>query len=505
MSAQTRVMLVDDDDSVREVLAELLGQRGWAVGAFSDAESAIEELRLSADRYDVLVTDINMPGLSGMDLLSKAKEAAPGIPVVMITGYPSIDVAVEAMKIGATDFLTKPFRGEDLEMVIKKVTSEKNDAGPLDPQPRIVSTMPDAARRRLEDKIKELSILHTIAETLDEVTEKKEVFRKSMDLARIIADADRAFILVVEKENNKLVMRASSGYDDSSILEKKFLLTDEPFKSVVENKCYSNVLIADDKLGPLITSGGRVNKRSPLMLIPMLINHEVVVVMGLTCDQGSCDVSNDTLALLLNLAAKASLKLENIALTENIFLSVIGAINSLINALDARDTYTKDHSSRVTEYALQIARSRDCSQDVLDSISFAGPLHDIGKIGIRDDVLLKQGSFTEEERDMMKSHVVRGEEILRPLHLLETEEAIVLYHHERWDGNGYPNGLVKEDIPVAARVFSVADTFDAMTSTRPYRNALSFDIAKEEIIRCSGTQFDPEIVEAFLMSTIVKG
>lgn len=505
MSGQLRVMLVDDDDSVREVLAEMLGNRGWAVGTFSDAESAIEELRLSADRYDVLVSDINMPGLSGMDLLSKAKEAAPGIPVVMITGYPSIDVAVEAMKIGATDFLTKPFRAEELEMVIRKVTSEKSGAGPESPQPRIVSTMPDAARRRLEDKIKELSILHTISETLDEVTEKEEVFRKSMDLARIIADADRAFILVVEKENEDLVMRTSSGYDDTSILKKKFRLSDEPFKSVVDNKCYSNVHIADDKLGSLLAGGGRVNKRRPLMLLPMIINHEVVVVMGLTCDRSSCDISNDTLALLLNLAAKASLKLENIALTENIFLSVIGAINSLINALDARDTYTKDHSNRVTEYALQIARARECAQDVLDSISFAGPLHDIGKIGIRDDVLLKQGSFTDEERDQMKSHVVRGEEILRPLHLLNTEEAIVLYHHERWDGQGYPNGLSKEEIPLAARVFSVADTFDAMTSSRPYRNALSYDVAKEEIIRCSGTQFDPEIVEAFLLSTIIKG
>lgn len=505
MSGQLRVMLVDDDDSVREVLAEMLGHKGWAVGTFSDAESAIEELRLSADRYDVLVSDINMPGLSGMDLLSKAKEAAPGIPVVMITGYPSIDIAVEAMKIGATDFLTKPFRAEELEMVIRKVTSEKSGAGPESPKPRIVSTMPDAARRRLEDKIKELSILHTISETLDEVADKEEVFRKSMDLARIIADADRAFILVVEKENKELVMRTSSGYDDTSILEKKFRLSDEPFKSVVENKCYSNVHIADDKLGSLLAGGGRVNKRRPLMLLPMIINHEVVVVMGLTCDRSSCDISNDTLALLLNLAAKASLKLENIALTENIFSSVIGAINSLINALDARDTYTKDHSNRVTEYALQIARARECAQDVLDSISFAGPLHDIGKIGIRDDVLLKEGSFTDEERDQMKSHVVRGEEILRPLNLLNTEEAIVLYHHERWDGQGYPNGLSKEDIPLAARVFSVADTFDAMTSSRPYRNALSYDVAKEEIIRCSGTQFDPEIVEAFLLSTIIKG
>ena len=105
----------------------------------------------------------------------------------------------------------------------------------------------------------------------------------------------------------------------------------------------------------------------------------------------------------------------------------------------------------------------------------------------------------------MKSHVVRGEEILRPLNLLASERAVVLYHHERWDGGGYPKGLCGQDIPVVARIFSVADTFDAMTSTRPYRQALSLDVAKEEIIKCRGSQFDPAVVDAFITSEILKG
>jgi response regulator RpfG family c-di-GMP phosphodiesterase len=498
-------MLVDDDDSVREVLTEMLGLKGWVVGAFSDAESAMEELRLCADRYDVLVSDINMPGSSGIELLTKAKAAAPSIPIVMITGYPSIDIAVEAMKSGATDFLTKPFKGEELERVIRKVTDDATEAYNRAVDTRIVAKMPDAARRRLEEKIKELSILHTIGETLDEANEKEDVFRKTMDLGSIIADAERAFILVVEKDSNELVVRASLGYDESMVIGKRFHLKNGPFKSVIEKRCYSNVLLPNDELGPLAWGIVGVGKKRALTLVPILINQQVVVIMGLTGEEGPKDTSTDTLTLLLNLAAKASLKLENIALTENIFSSVIGAINSLINALDARDTYTKDHSSRVTEYALQIAKALQCAQEVADSIRFAGPLHDIGKIGVRDDVLLKKGNFTQEERDLMKAHVVTGEEILRPLHLLDAERAVVLYHHERWDGGGYPHGLTNKGIPLSARVFSVADTFDAMTSSRPYRNALTPDVAREEIIRCSGTQFDPEVVSAFLNSTILKG
>ncbi|MDP2690512.1 MAG: HD domain-containing protein, partial [Deltaproteobacteria bacterium] len=423
--------------------------------------------------------------------------------VVMVTGYPSIDLAVEAMKIGAVDFLAKPFKTEELEIVIRKAIGGARASGSGRPDPesrtRVVGKLPEVARRRLEDKIKELSILHTISETLDEVTEKQEIFRKTMDIAQIITDADRAFILMVENENGCLVVRAASGYD-TDITGRSFSVESEPFRSVIKNKCYS-YMIAGGEMAPLVPEGGK----KPMLLAPMLINKEAVVVLGLTSRDNSQEISNDVLSLILNLTAKASLKLENIALSENVFTSIIGALNSLINALDARDTYTKDHSNRVTKYALMIARQLGCGQEVFDSISFAGPLHDIGKIAVRDEILLKRGVFTMDEREIMKSHVLRGEEILRPLNLLSSEKAVVLYHHEKWDGSGYPTGLSEDKIPVVARIFSVADTFDAMTSTRPYRKALSPDVARDEIIRCKGTQFDPEVVEAFLKSEILKG
>ncbi|MBI5643166.1 MAG: response regulator [Deltaproteobacteria bacterium] len=501
---QFRIMLIDDDDSVREAVGEILTRKGWKVDAFSSAEAAI--LALRDNPYDVVLADINMPGLSGMNFLLMAKDAAPDVPVVMVTGYPSIDLAVEAMKIGAVDFLAKPFKSEELEIIVRKAVSEARVVRTEHPdkKTRAVESMPEVARRRLEDKIKELSILHTISETLDEVSEKDDIFRKTMDIAQIIADADRSFIMVFERDSNTLTVHAASGYE-GNIIGANFSASEEPFHSVIRNKCYSHLLVNSSELAPLTSDSAGPNKRKSLLLAPLMINREVVVVLGLTCKEGGSDLRNDELTLLLNLTAKASLKLENIALSDNIFSSIIAALNSLINALDARDTYTKDHSNRVTQYALKIARELDSHQDIIDSISFAGPLHDIGKIGVRDDILLKKGHFSVDEREVMKSHVVRGEEILRPLNLLSLERAVVLYHHERWDGTGYPNGLARNEIPMVARIFSVADTFDAMTSTRPYRNALSFDVARDEILRCSGTQFDPEIVDAFIKSDISKG
>ncbi|MBI5809653.1 MAG: response regulator [Deltaproteobacteria bacterium] len=429
---QLRIMLVDDDETVREALTELLGRNGWEVCPFNSAENAIEAM--ASSRYDIIVTDINMPGINGMDFMQKAKEAAPDMPIVMITGYPSIDVAVDAIRRGASDFLTKPFKLEELEIVIRKAVGEAKllggaRKGSAAPDERAIGNLPMVARRRLEDKIKELSILHTITETLDDVHDKDDIFRKTMDLAQIIAEADRAFIMVAEQENREMVVRAASGYKDGEAVGKRFLLEDEPFKSVARNKCYSYTLIEDGGLMPLLSDENGPAGRKPLLLAPMLINREPVVMLGLAVREAATELTADALSILMNLTAKASLKLENLALTENIFSSIIGSINSLINALDARDTYTKDHSNRVTQSALKIARAMNCHQEVIDSISFAGPLHDVGKIGIRDDVLLKKGSFTPEEMGIMKSHVVRGEEILRPLNLLASEKAVVLYHH----------------------------------------------------------------------------
>lgn len=492
-----KIMLVDDDDSVREALAAILAHRGWDVEGFANAEDAVSALRRT--RYAVVLTDVNMPGMSGMDFLQTAKESSPDVPVVMITGYPSIDLAVESMKYGAVDFLQKPFKADELEMAVRKALAGSRQPKAVD-RTRAIGTLPELAKKRLEDKIKELSILHTISETLDEVSQKDEIFRKTMDIARIIADADRAFIMVVEHDDGKLAVRASSGYDNGGVDGLEFPLDAEPFRGVLQKRCYAN-LTGGGSLGGLAPAG----EAAPVLLAPMMINREPVVMLGLVGRPGGAGVPDDVLTLLLNLTAKASLKLENMALSENIFSSIIGALNSLINALDARDTYTRDHSHRVTQYAAHIAAAMGCPQEVIDSINFAGPLHDIGKIGVRDDILLKQGSFTGEEREIMKSHVVRGEEILRPLNLLSSEKAVVLYHHERWDGGGYPKGLSGSQIPLVARIFSVADTFDAMTSTRPYRKALSLEVAGDEIVRCRGSQFDPEVVDAFMSSDLLKG
>jgi putative nucleotidyltransferase with HDIG domain len=174
---------------------------------------------------------------------------------------------------------------------------------------------------------------------------------------------------------------------------------------------------------------------------------------------------------------------------------------SLVAALDAREHETGNHSQRVVRYSLAVARRLGLPERDLPDLGRGALLHDIGKIGVPDAILLKPGPLAEAEWREMRRHPQIGYEILRSIGFLEHSAEMVLAHQERFDGRGYPSGLRGDDVPIGARIFAIADTYDAMTSDRPYRRALSTGTAREEIARCSGTQFDPRCVDAFLSMT----
>jgi len=177
----------------------------------------------------------------------------------------------------------------------------------------------------------------------------------------------------------------------------------------------------------------------------------------------------------------------------------MAAVRALSNAVEARDAYTGKHAGRVAAYGLELVRALELPLDQ-PGLEFGFLLHDIGKVAIPDAILRKPGSLTSDERATMAQHPVIGYELLREIEFLSDDAAaIVRSHHERWDGNGYPDGLAGEQIPLAARAFAVADVFDALTSDRPYRPAWTMARARAKIVHESGGQFDPAVVEAFSM------
>lgn len=198
------------------------------------------------------------------------------------------------------------------------------------------------------------------------------------------------------------------------------------------------------------------------------------------------------------LIKNAATVIENASLHQEVADGYKSTIRALAASIDAKDPYTRGHSQRVTEYALLGAISLPMSQEDLEVLEYAGILHDIGKIGIPDSILSKPGPLTSEEWDIVHRHPVTGANIMKDIPFLEESRRLVLHHHERYDGTGYPDGLIGNDIPLGARLLAVADSFDSMTSDRACRAALSIDDALNELHKCCGTQLCPVAVEAFI-------
>ena len=179
-------------------------------------------------------------------------------------------------------------------------------------------------------------------------------------------------------------------------------------------------------------------------------------------------------------------------------------IESFIEILETKDTYTRGHSSRVAHYSVEIAKEMRLCQKEVDLAHISGHLHDIGKIGIPDLILGKDGQLSDSEFEKIKMHSSFGYNILNKVSVLKEHALVIRHHHERWDGNGYPSGLKGEKIPLISRIISVADAFDAMTSTRSYRRALSLNHASKELKKNSWTQFDGEVVDIFIKKVFPK-
>ncbi len=231
--------------------------------------------------------------------------------------------------------------------------------------------------------------------------------------------------------------------------------------------------------------------------LPLRIGDRTIGVFELVREARDA-LDDDEKQMLETMASQAAIAIENARLFENTQRVYYETLKSLAGALEARDDYTRGHSERVAKMSKEIAVKLDLRTDDVEKIHNAALLHDIGKIGIRDEVLLAPRKLTVDERTIIEQHPSFGNTILRPLKFLGDIREYVRFHHERWDGTGYPDGRKETEIPLASRIIAVADTYDAMTSTRPYRAALSAETAIDEITKASGSQFDPSVVKVFL-------
>ncbi len=485
-----RVLVIDDDPLVRDLLARMLSESGgFETEVASDGVDGLDKIRNG--EFDVIFTDLAMPRLDGMDLLRRCRVISPSTPVVVITGVSATEAAVAAMREGASDFITKPFKVDKILATTTRIIGEKRLLGKL-PAAGDSDASLKSLNAELFKRLQEIVTLHTISQEIDGHYDNREVYSRIAELgARLLAVNEVRFGIV---EDGHLRVKSAVGATGEDIP------VSGPLREILSGRReyhVSDVGQADPLSGDPLTG--------QLLLVPFQIGNEPFGLLHLAGKADGTAFAEEEIYLALDFARKAASKIENNALYEVFFNNLVDTLRSLIATIEARDSYTKQHSERVTDYALQTAEVMGLGPEEIDLIRFGGYLHDIGKIGVRDTVLLKPGGLTPQELEEIRRHSVIGDEIVKPIKFFTKERAIIRHHHEHYNGAGYPDGFAGEQIPLIARILTVADSYEAMTSNRPYRNAQTHEYAVGELARCRATQFDPDVVRAFLATSVGGG
>lgn len=316
-----------------------------------------------------------------------------------------------------------------------------------------------------------LSTVHTIHRIIGTTMTMKELLPKVARLCLQILKVRACSILLYDDKKKKLVPRVSIG-----IKQKEVTLNRSIPGKVVKTGTY--------------------HREDKILSVPLL-NEDIVgcIVVYEKLDHKPFSISDQE--ILLTLAEQATIAIENARLYEEQQKMVIGTVKSLARILDFISPKTYTHSGKFVELTMALAKELKLSQQDMTAIYYAAVLHDAGEVGISDEILKKKDKLDQREIDIIRRHPASGVSIIEPLSILKPAVPLVLYHHERYDGRGYPDGLKGKQIPIGARIMAVADAFEAMVSEHSYRDPKSMDEALAELKRCSGTQFDPEVVNAF--------
>jgi response regulator RpfG family c-di-GMP phosphodiesterase len=468
-----RLLIVDDEKYIRDILADFLGMEGYQVRTAADGAAALTELQQA--HYDLIISDLKMPRMGGIELLEAVGTAAPNALTVIMTGFGTVETAIDAMKRGAYDYILKPFKVEEVIHVVQRGLEKQRLA---------------AENMRLREALS----LYKVSEAISASLSLEQVLATVGDTALTELDADSVSTWLDDGEG---------GFFERQRLYAAHLTAETQARmGTFEPEAFAEHFSKDTMLLDQGTIAHRFFKRQPeepassILAVPLRIKQRLIGWVCLTSFTRTRRFDEGQRKLLSIVAARAAAAVENARLYEDLRATFQQTIQGLAKAIDKMDRYTAGHSDRVALYSMVLAKRLQMGVDQVEIVRQSALMHDIGKIGCVMN-LNKPGKLTQDEYEMFKKHPGYGKDILEPIKFLNPLIPGVYLHHERWDGRGYPIGLKGNDVPVMARIVSVADTYDAMTSDRAYRRALPHEVALNEIDRCSGTQFDPEVTDAW--------
>ena len=352
--------------------------------------------------------------------------------------------------------------------------------------------------QKADKKVKQFATLLELGAILNSTLEQKEVRRRAMEAATRLMNCEVGSLLLLDEENRELFFEVALGEKGEVVKEIRLKVGEGIAGWVAENE--KSLLVPD------VTKDPRHSKRADsrsnfitrnILCVPVKVKEKLIGVLQAVNKLEEEGFQEEDIELFKLLANQVAIAIDNARLYEEVHAMFIEASTALAEAIEKRDPYTGGHTQRVLEYSLATARYLNLAPEEIQNLRIAAILHDIGKIGIEDRILRKAEKLSDEEFICITTHPSQGRDIIIPIKALKNVIPGIYCHHERIDGKGYPGHLKNNEIPFIARIIAVADTYDAMTTDRPYRKGLSVEASLNELKKFAGTQFDRDVVEAF--------
>ena len=357
----------------------------------------------------------------------------------------------------------------------------------------------NSLKEDLKKKIEEFSALYEVGKSITSTLQLDEVLSLITKKAATIMKASACSLRLLDKSGCELLLRSSYGFANKRFQKiKRSLRVGESIAGrVVKNGRYYIINdLRKEKKYKYPSYATQIGLRSAVT-VPLVQKDKIIGTLSIY-NMKVCRYTSEDVKLLALFASQAAIAIENARLFEQAQSGYLNTIRTLSNIIDAKDSQTFGHSERVMEHCMDIAEALKLSETQKEILRYAGLLHDIGKIGIDVGILRKPSKLTKDEWKIMAMHPVVGSGIVEQIGFLDDMAPIILHHHERYDGKGYPSKLKRDKIPLGARILSVVDAYESMVSDRPYRKALSSKKIRQELLEGAGTQFDPDIVRIFI-------
>lgn len=483
MSKET-ILVTTDDPQIHAQCSEFLTSKHFRVITSRDYESAIR--KSLHEPVDLYLIDIQLPDMNGLDLLERIKGFQPEALAIIFAKNLTNEHLLKALRLGVKGFMVNPFGTPELWATLKQVLEDHH-----------------LLRDRIQSHV--LNPLFQISESFLSEIDLQYILRQIAEMAKQETHADLVTLMLADTKTHALSVAVSSGRIPGDPEGRKIKRVQMKIAQWVMTHLQPLILVEgmDTRGWMPTTMASRLVSSS--ICIPLLRKDKVIGVLHLDKKDGSRSFTQNDLELAVVLCRQATVLIDNVRLFEEVNRKArdleeaqLDAIKALAEALESKDAYTRDHSDRALQHAVAVAEKIGLSDRQKEKLKYAAVLHDIGKIGVPENILKKPTQLTQEEYEIMKTHPEKGAEILKHIKSLAEVVPLVLYHQERYDGKGYPRGLAGDEIPIESRIVAVLDAYDAMTSDRVYRKAPGRPRAIEELKRHAGTQFDPRVVQAFL-------